>query len=106
MVRKVGTTQSTILPNGKVSGYGHNRSRATESAAENNRRCLCFSEPDSLKHKQVRVKTWGKSPRVPLATWASGKPYGLQGQICQGLRVARPILAGRPHDHSGDVVAR
>ena len=45
----------------------------TASATENNR-------PAS---NGVRVKTWGKSPRVVVVTRQRGKPYGLQGQICR-----------------------
>ena len=67
--RKVGTTQGAILPNGKVLPLA-----GTESATENNR-------PAS---RGVRVKTWGKSPRLPVVTPEAGKPYGLQGQISYG----------------------
>ncbi len=43
--RKVGTTQSTILPNGKVP----RKDGVTESAAENNR-------PDSYRSKGENVR--------------------------------------------------
>jgi len=71
--RKVGTTQGTILPNGKASPLAR-----TASATENNR-------PAS---GGIRVKTWGKSLRGRLVTVCWGKPYGLQGQIFRHTRLA------------------
>jgi hypothetical protein len=37
-----------------------------------------------------------------MATYREGKPYGLKGQIYQGLRAARPILRGWLIDPASD----
>jgi len=79
--RKVGAIQGAILPNGKVPLPAE-----TASATENNRR---------VTYDGIRVKMWGKSPQLQLATVASGKPYGLKGQIYRNAdenlqRAARP----------------
>ena len=65
-----------------LTGRGLPLSRGpTASAAENNRHATGV----------IRVKMWGKSPQCTMVTWCTGKPYGLQGQICsdQGKRVPR-----------------
>jgi hypothetical protein len=90
--RKVGTTQGAILPSGKASPQA-----GTASATENNRLAL----------GEIRVKTWGKSPRVMVVTSSWGKPYGLQGQIYRhpangGIRTARPMPEGRLLEPGGD----
>jgi len=67
-VRKVRTTQSTILPNGKVLRLN---TVGTASATEN-------IPPRFIG---ARVKTRGKSPRDVAAMQCEGKPYGLKDQI-------------------------
>ena len=67
-VRKVRTTQSAILPNGKVLRLN---TVGTASATENIP-SRCFG---------IRVKTRGKSPRLVAAMQHEGKPYGLKDQI-------------------------
>lgn len=67
-VRKVRTTQSAILPNGKVLRLN---TAGTASATEN----------IPSRFTGIRVKTRGKSPRRVAAMQHEGKPYGLKDQI-------------------------
>ncbi len=52
------------------------------------------SQP-SLKLRQVKVKTWGKSLRCAMVTWRTGKPYGLQDQIYRRLELLVRCRVGR-----------
>ena len=67
-VRKVRTTQSAILPNGKVLRLN---TVGTASATEN----------IPSRFGVIRVKTRGKSPRLVAVMQHEGKPYGLKDQI-------------------------
>ncbi len=63
------------------------------------------SQP-SLKLRQARVKTQGKSLRLAVVTQQGGKPYGLQDQISRRLRAARPMPVGRLLELHSDVQSR
>ena len=52
----------------------------------------------------VKVKTWGKSPRLLLVTIAAGKPCMLKCHVYRWPRAARPIplMAGTPEGRQND----
>ena len=56
--------------------------------------------------REVIVKMWGKSPRLPAVMRDAGKPQELKGQINRELRAARPIPVGRLIDRTSDGSAR
>ncbi len=85
--RKVGAIQGAILPNGKVP-----QPAETASATENNR-------PVAIYRSRIRVKMWGKSPRLRLVTTCAGKPNGLKDQIYRkvlpkGKTESCPLFSG------------
>ena len=87
--RKVGTAQSTILPNGKGSA------RITASATEKYR--LERGKGENVRQELTRR----------VATCRRGKPYGLQNQVrrcwsARTERAARPSLLGRSLEPVGD----
>ena len=43
----------------------------------------------------MRVKMWGKSPRLRLVTSGEGKPCVLKCHVKDRLRAARPMIQGR-----------
>lgn len=42
----------------------------------------------------IRVKTWGKSPRIALVTVQWGKPQALKGQINRGYSALAEYKGG------------
>lgn len=74
--RKVGTTQGAILPNWKDI---YRETGEIPAFAGMDRECHRKLPSASWR---IRVKMWGKSPQCVVVTRRTGKPYGLQGQIC------------------------
>jgi len=100
--RKVGTTQSVMLPNGKDPGIKRPGRQTVPQKKTAPVGCRQFFAGKLIQKTGVRVKTRRKRPRSGWATFREGKPHGLKDQVYQLLRVARPMLEGRSLKPAGD----